>query len=178
VAAAALGAAAGSVEGAKAAEGALRKLVDALNQSIVTFDWGRDPKTRKIVLQGVHVNVTTGLVLGGVALALFWELGNWIAQALNNAGPDVIPDLSDLMTAPAKVLSTVPGSPWWVYKEITSLLPHSGTEPTTPTTKTVAVPATAGQAYNAMIRDLILSGPGTAANQLAALVAKLIPETS
>jgi len=184
-------AAAGSVLGAQEAQGAVKQLVEALNKSIVTFDWARDPKTRKLVLQGVHVNVTTGMILGGVALALLWEAGNWIAQAINKNGSGAIPDLVDLMIpglAIPGLAVTAAGTSLWIAKEVASLVP-SNVSTTTPTTlephhpgsaptKTVVAPATAGQAYNAMIRDVILAGPGTAAAQLATLVARLIPETT
>jgi hypothetical protein len=191
MAAAALGAAAGSEAGAKEAQGAIKTLVEALDKNIISFDWGRDPKTRKLVLQGVHVNVTSGLILGGIALALIWEAGNWFANALDAGKGGALPDLIDLMNPTIPLAEAVAGSAasfdYWLLKALTtnpitgtSLLstPSGGSNSASSTaSKQALMPTTAGQAYNAMVRDAILAGPGTVAAQFRNAITNLIPPT-
>lgn len=203
MAAALEGAAAGSVVGAREAQGLVSTLVEGLNKNVLTFTWRRSWKDRKLILQGVQVNISTGLILGGVALALLWEAANWFAHAVGNLTPGniakgveaAIPTMVDLMAWGINPIGSAIGSALvlgiptitpdelakateardvikqWLSRKV---VPANATPP--PGGSVTLIPATAGQAYNAMIRDALLAGPASMAQKLRDFMAAAIAQ--
>ena len=146
----------------EASKGIIRAITTGLEHPVVSLHWEPDPKNyKKLKLTGVDVKITTGLILGSVALALLWEAANWFAQALSSspAGSGAaILDVTGLVTAnPVLIaLADILGNP---------IKDSNGQQ------KTVTAPATAGAAYNVFIRNTILAGPSPIAaalmNQIA-----------
>jgi hypothetical protein len=173
---------------AKEAAGLIKTVVDALNHNLVTFRFGRDPKNhKKMRLESVDVNVTVGLVLGAAALALLWEIGNWFAKSgIGGGDGSAVPDVLSLLTAnPTLFLVANAGSiasgaenafasanktvlGWFGVKQAT----HDQAANPPAGTSVVAAPSTFGAAYNAMMRDFVVGGPGTAAAVMRNLAAK------
>ena len=134
----------------KTAEGLIRTVINALEHPIISLHWSRDPKDyKKFVLTEVDVKITTGLVLGGIGLAMLWEVGSWFANALSKyGGGDEVVDAVELVTGLSFLIP------------LTDIFGNIIKDPTTGAQKTVNAPPTAGAAYNALIRNGILAGPG------------------
>lgn len=157
-------AAAGAKIGADEAAGVIKSVLNALNHDILTVRWERDPKKHdKMRLASVDFHVTNGLVLGMVLLGLAWEAANWFASGgiFNSSSPENV-ILTDALLAPEQYvtifLSDIFGKP------ITN---PDGSQ------KSVQVPATFGAAYNQMMRNLTVAGPGTLAQGMVNLVGRL-----
>jgi hypothetical protein len=155
--------AAAALLGAKATgeetAGAIKQVLDALNKDLISFHWAKNPRTHKLELVSVDVKITVGFVLGGAALALLWEIANWFAQSgigqATNA--ENVPDIIGLLTLNpvAIALTDLFGNP---------ILNSDGSK------KTVTAPPTFGAAFNTMMRNLTVAGPGQLALTLVNLV--------
>lgn len=163
MAAAAIGAAGvagktAAVEGA----GVIKTLLEGLNKSIVSVHVIRNPKNyKKMQISSIDINITAGLIIGAAGLAILWEIANWFAQSGAGGGtPGSISTDLELVGGPAG----------WITLGITDLLGNpvlnsDGSQ------KTATGPGTFGAAYNQMLRNLTLAGPGQAASSLLNLVA-------
>jgi len=173
----------GKIAGDQAA-GLIKTVMEALNHDLVSFRWERDPKNyRKMKLVSVDVHITTGIVLGAAALALLWEIGNWFAKGIaswNGGDAAAIPDVLSLITLNPVLFvagNVLPGflnpatNPF-----ISPLLnPPKAGEKGKP--QTVAIPSTFGAAFNAMMRDATVAGPGFAAQMLRNFAGTMAPTT-
>jgi hypothetical protein len=162
-----MAAAASTIVGGKVAAdqsaGLIKTVMDALNKNVLSLHWERDPKkSSKMRLGSVDVNVTTGLILGAAALALLWEIGNWFAQGFEgNAGSNSFLTDAELVSGPAG----------WITLGLTDLFGNP-VKDSSGNQKTVSAPPTFGAAYNNMLRNFTLAGPGQAAQTLMNMVAK------
>lgn len=149
---------------AEESAGAVKKILEALNEKVVSLKWEKNPKTHKMELVSVQVNVTTGLVLGGAGLALAWEAANWFARA--GVGGATNP----MNVIAAEDMLAGPGG--WIDLAITDIFGNAiKTETGAP--KTVQAPPSFGAAYNVMLRNFVVAGPGTIAAELVSFVGNL-----
>lgn len=151
------------------AKGLLKGAIDALNKPIVTITWTRNPKrTSQLRVESVTLNVTTGLVLGGVALAMLYEAAAWFANAIALKGGASVDDIGDLIPDVTALVSANP-----VLWLVTDLFGAPVIDPSTGQQKSVQVPATFGAAFNLTMRNLVVGGPGTLSAGLVNLVGQL-----
>lgn len=152
-------------------------IAEAMNKEIVHVHWGRDPKNhRKMRVEAVDLNLTTGFVLGAVGLAMLYEAAAWLSNAISQGkgGPAVV-DLAEFLSPAAFIVLTEMPAYWNAATGLASALSNPLTVTTTTPAGTppsvVKVPPTAGAAFNLMVRDLIVAGPGTWSKMLANLTA-------
>ena len=161
---AALGGAVASKLSKDETAGIIKSVMNALERDIVAFHFERDKNTGKQVLQATDVHVTTGLVLGTAFLALLWEMSNWFAAAIaKGLGGDTegIPNILALVSPPefeTLVLADFVGN------EIKDAAGN---------VKTVQAPSTFGAAFNLMLRNMTVAGPGQAANLFLGAIGNL-----
>jgi hypothetical protein len=176
---AAAGLAASAVGGqvaAKQSEGIIRSIMDALEKDIVHFSWEKEPNSKKMVLQKVDVHVTTGIVLGSVALALAWEAASWFASNFGAGNPV---NVVDLLNPTAFVeYNIVKSSPLGALASWLTGQAQGASAAASASGQSIKVPQTFGAAYNLMMRDFTVALPGTAAQGLRNLVGGItLPKT-
>jgi len=144
----------------EASKGIIRAITTGLEHPVVSLHWEPDPKNyKKLKLTAVDVKITTGLILGGVLVAIVWEMGNWFAKAAASYGGDAaaVPDVLSILANPVVfALTDVLGN---------AIFNSDGTP------KTVSAPSTAGATYNQFVKNLILAGPGPLAAAVMNVVA-------
>jgi hypothetical protein len=161
VAPAAAGAIAGGKLAGDTASGIIKDIAKALEHDFLSLHFERDPKNyKKMRLASFDINVSDGLILGGVALALIWEIGNWFANAMSKGEGTVVNILEDIIS-PASFVTSI----------VTDILGNVVKDPQG-NPKTVQAPATFGGAFNLAMRNITLAGPGTAAQAAMNAVAK------
>jgi len=165
---------------AEEAKGLIKTVIDALNHDLVSFHWERDPKNyRKMKLVSVDVHITTGIVLGAAALALLWEIGNWFAKAFASQGGDAaaVPDILALITLNPVLFVAGNTIPWLANPATNPFIAPLLNPPKGGSGKpqTVAIPSTFGAAFNAMMRDMTVAGPGLAAQLARNLAGTMAP---
>lgn len=159
---------------ANKASGVVKDVLNTLKEPIISFHWeaprdkyGNIKIGQKMLLGNVDLNITGGLILGMIALGLGWEALNWFAQSFKQSSSAVVPGLDLLLFATS-------GNPMFlismVYGPDGKPLKDAQGNP-----KTVTKPVSFGQAYNILLRDLTLGGPGVLAGQLASMAKALAP---
>jgi hypothetical protein len=148
----------GKVAGDQAA-GMIKTVLKALDHPVLAFHWSRNPKkfNGPLVLDSVDMNITVGLILGMVLAGLGWEAANWFAKGLasgNDGDATVIPDIAALLTANPVL---------WL---VTDIFGNPVVDKSTGAQKTATVPATFGAAFNQMMRNITVAGPGTASQAM------------
>lgn len=113
--------------------------------------------------------LTNGMVLGMVLFGLGWEAAQWFATETGTPMLDLLNPVNWIE------LNLETGSP--IYMAAVAL----GFAPASPiganAVKSVKVPPSFGVAFNAMMRDLTVGGPGWLASRLKDLMAGLTPGT-
>lgn len=153
---------------AKEGAGIVKAILNALERDVVHFHFERDPKNyKRMRLESFDININTGLILGLILCGLGWEAANWFAQALSKDA-----DVASAILNPAQWTKDVITMDFSLSPILTALGLNKPKTPGAPTTATA--PSTFGAAYNSMLRDLTVAGPGLAASSLRDVVAKAL----